>query len=120
MANRKLVYGFLILMSVYALTRFFRTFTCTPPFFKYYFTDLLYIPTVCFLGLLGVRYLKRDNSLTLSIGLVSTLVVLTSVYFEWYLPNFEQYRHPYTADSIDILMYGIGGFFFLLYQKRFL
>ena len=108
-------------MVLYFLVRGGRMyFPNIPDFFKYHFTDLIFVPTTALLGLLGVRVLKRDNTLTISLGLVSALVVFVSFYFEWYLPVYKQHLHPYTSDTVDVLMYAFGGLLFLYIQRKYL
>jgi len=119
MVNKKLCWWFLALMSVYFFTRYCRTyFEGTPNFFKYHFTDLLFIPTVATFALIFVRFFKRDNSITVSPWLVGFLVLTMTLYFEWYLPAFNSHIHPYTSDWIDILMYVLGGVGFLWIQFK--
>ncbi len=121
MANKKVLLWFLSFMLVYFLVRGGKMYIPNiPDFFKYHLTDLLFVPTTALLGLLGVRVLKRDNTLTISLGLVSALIVLVSFYFEWYLPTYKQHIHPYTSDRVDVLMYCLGGLLFLCLQKKYL
>lgn len=119
MANKRLWLWFLGLMAVYFIARYLRTnVEDIPNFFKYHFTDLLYIPTVSTFALIFVRLLKRDNTITISPWLVAFLVVFMSVYFEWYLPTYRGHIHPYTSDIWDIIMYALGGIGFLLIQGK--
>ena len=106
-------------MFLYFIARFTRThFTQIPEFFKHHFTDLLFIPTVSIFGLIFVRMLKRDHSITISPWLIGFIVVLMSFYFEWYLPTYKNHIHPYTSDLVDVLMYILGGIGFLWIQAR--
>lgn len=119
MANKRLWLRFLGLIAVYFIARYLRTnVEDIPDFFKYHFTDLLYIPTVATFSLIFVRLLKRDNTITISPWLVAFLVVFMSVYFEWYLPTYRAHIHPYTSDIWDIVMYALGGIGFLLIQRK--
>jgi hypothetical protein len=107
-------------MSVYFVTRFCRAyFEGTPDFFKYHFTDLLFIPTVATFALIFVRVFKRDNSITVSPWLIGFLVLTMTLYFEWYLPTFKSHVHPYTSDWNDVLMYVLGGVEFLWIQFKY-
>ena len=120
MANKKLWWWFLAFMTVYFVARYARSnIDNLPDFFKFQFTDLLFIPTVSTFALIFVRLFKRDNSITISTWLIAFLVVLMSVYFEWYLPTFKSHIHPYTSDWIDIVMYVLGGAMFLFVQKKY-
>lgn len=120
MGKRKLIFWFLGFMTLYFITRYLRTeYPGLPSFFKYQFTDLLFVPTMCIFALMVVRWLKRDQTITISIGLVALQVILVSYYFEVYLPNYKSHIHPYTFDVWDMVMYVLGGFFFLLLQRKF-
>ena len=63
-------------------------------------------------ALIFVRLLKRDAKIKISPLLIFIQVVLVSLYFEVYLPKITSY----VSDPIDILMYVLGGFIFLLIQ----
>jgi hypothetical protein len=119
MGNRKLWLWFLGLMTLYFSARLLRIhFDAIPIFFKYYFTDLLFIPTVSIFALIFVRLIKRNNTILISAWLIGVLIVWLSLYFEWYLPTYKSHIHPYTSDWIDVLMYCFGGLLFLWMQKK--
>jgi len=110
---------FLGLMFAYLLVRYLRvSVDMLPDFFRFYLTDLLFVPTMSIFALIAVRLLKRDRTLRIPAHYVFIQVVLVSLFFEWYLPNYSSKAHWYTSDLLDVLMYVIGGFLFLLLQRR--
>ena len=120
MGNKKLWLWFLGSMFTYCIARYCRVnFEGTSGFFKYHFTDLLFIPTVSTFALIFVRLIKRDNSITVSPWLIGFLVLTMTLYFEWYLPTFKSHVHPYTSDWLDVWMYVLGGVGFLWIQSKY-
>jgi hypothetical protein len=120
MGKYKLTFWFFGFYGFYFLVRFIRTnWVDAPLFIKYYLTDLLFVPTMCLFALIIIRFLKRDNTITISPALIFTQIVLVSIYFEWYLPKYKSHIHPYTSDLWDVLMYILGGFLFWRLQKKF-
>ena len=79
-----------------------------------YLNDLLCMPLV--LGLLSftIRYLKNDSSFQFPISFIFGLALYYSLYFEYYLPEFNS---RYTSDWRDILLYFFGGILFYAYQR---
>lgn len=114
MAKRKDILFFLALMLIYFSVRWLYIFG-DHGILRFYLTDLIFVPAMCTLGLIGVRYLKNDATLRLDWWLVLIQVILVSFYFEWYLPSID---NSYTADALDSVMYFSGGTLFLLIQKR--
>lgn len=120
MGKNKLTIWFIGFFTFYVLVRFVRTnWIDAPLFIKYYLTDLLFVPTMCLFALIIIRFIKRDKTITISLGLIFTQVALVSIYFEWYLPKFQSHVHPYTSDLWDVLLYVLGGFLFWKLQKKF-
>jgi hypothetical protein len=118
MANRRIIISFFSLFGLYFIARFLRqNWAEAPLFLRFYFTDLLFVPTMCWSALFVVRWVKRNNSITISPVLIFIQVILVSIYFEWYLPNYKSHLHPYTSDYWDVLMYGLGGLIFWWWQK---
>lgn len=85
-----------------------------PDWVFFYLNDFLSIPIVATLGLHGVWLIKKDKSIRLKVFDVLSLVVLFSVYFEYYLP---QKSHRYTGDIWDVACYAAGGVVFYILQK---
>lgn len=85
-----------------------------PRYVNDYLNDLLCMPLVLGLLLCMVRYLKNDSSFRFSKSFIAGLALYYSVYFEYYLPDFNS---RYTGDWIDIMLYFFGGFLFYAYHK---
>lgn len=85
-----------------------------PNWIYHYLNDFLTIPLVASLCLHTVWIIKKDNTLRLSIFTILSLVILFSVYFEYYLPK---QSHRYTGDFLDVMCYISGGIFFYILQK---
>lgn len=85
-----------------------------PNWVFHYLNDFLVIPMVAFLSLHLVWFLKKDLSIRLEIFTILSLVVLFSIFFEYYLP---QQSHRYTGDIWDVACYFMGGAVFFILQK---
>ncbi len=121
MGKNKVLPWFFGFFGLYFIVRYIRAnWLDAPSFIRYYFTDLLFVPTMCLFALFFVRLLKRDQKLTISLPLIFVQILLVSLYFEWYLPNYRSHIHPYTSDAWDVLMYVLGGLIFWRLQKKFL
>lgn len=83
------------------------------PIIHSYLDDLLCFPIVLTLGLAMYRYFKPDYKL--SRLHIWPVVLIYSIYFEWYLP---QNSTAYTADALDILMYVLGALIFQRFINR--
>ncbi len=77
--------------------------------------DFLTIPLVATLGLHAVWWIKKDKSIRLPIFTIFSLVLLFSIVFEYYLP---QYSYRYTDDIWDVICYFFGGIVYYLLQKK--
>jgi hypothetical protein len=119
MARLRAHSAFGVLMALYFLTRYLRLeWAELPNFFRFHFTDLLFVPAMSLFSLIVIRFFKRDPSLTIPWQSVAIQVVLVSFYFEWYLPNNSPEGHVHISDAVDCLMYGLGGLIFLGWQYR--
>ena len=87
-------------------------------FFRFYFTDLLFVPSMCLFALIGVRSLKRDNKIRIPVKYVFAQTVFVSILFEYVLPSSQTYAKLQTADFLDAVMYFIGAILYLLLQKK--
>lgn len=112
---------FVLIMLIYFFTRYLRsTSPELPDFFRYHFTDLLFVPAMGLFALIFVRLLKRDHNITIPGVYVLIQVVFVSLFFEWYLPNYSAQHSTYgwyTSDYVDCIMYSLGGGIFLLIQR---
>ncbi len=84
--------------------------------FSGYFTDLLFVPTMCSFALIFTRIIKRNQSIQISWYWIFILTAIVSYYFEYYLPF--QPGNLYVSDPWDILCYGFGAIIFILIQSR--
>lgn len=105
----------LALYVVHLVLKFGRV--SVPPFFSHYFADLLCMPLLLSSTVLFMRWLKGDAGLYLSGAMILVASLYVSLVFECLLPLlFERY----TADVWDVVMYGVGGGLFFVFQKRLL
>ena len=88
-----------------------------PMFFSHYFADLLCMPLLLSVAVLVMRWVKADAGLHLSRAMILVATLYVSLVFECVLPLFFQ---RYTADFWDVVMYGVGGGLFWVFQKRWL
>lgn len=102
---------------LYLLTRSFRGHI-ESEFIQFYFTDLLFIPFIFLVALILIRMFKKNDKLKIADLQIVVLVIGACVYFEWYLPKYGLNGNSYTSDWKDILMYAIGGFWCIWFQRR--
>ncbi len=83
------------------------------PFLTNYLNDIVALPVLLYLGLkLRNTFIQNPKPLN-NVNILYTFI-LVSLYFEYYLPS----KSPaYTSDFLDILMYGIGMFYFCLFMN---
>ncbi|MBI1287724.1 MAG: magnesium citrate secondary transporter [Flavobacteriales bacterium] len=79
------------------------------PIIHSYLDDLLCFPIVLTLGLAMYRYFIPNYRLTA--WHIWPILIIYSVYFEWYLPRTS---NAYTSDVLDVLMYVLGAVMFNL------
>jgi uncharacterized membrane protein AbrB (regulator of aidB expression) len=77
-----------------------------PYFFQCYFTDLLAIPLVLGATNFILKKYTSNPQHRLSVVKVLAACIYFSVLFEWILPA---YSTQYTADTLDVVCYFIGG-----------
>ena len=90
-----------------------KVFGISIPLVHRYLDDLLCFPVVLTFGLAMYRFFKPDYRLTP--WHIWPVVIVYSVYFEWYLP---QTSTVYTADPVDVLMYLFGALIFQQFINR--
>lgn len=121
MVKMRAVTWFVSIMIVYFVVRYVRMMALlNSDFINFHLTDLLFVPAMCLFALIAVRWIKKDDSISIKPWMVGVQIVFVSVYFEWYLPNYRSQIHPYTSDITDVLMYFLGGVIFLMIQRRLL
>ncbi len=84
------------------------------PFIYNYLNDLIVIPIIASISLYALWLLKKDLSIRIDLISLISLVVLYSIYFEFYLPG---YHIRYTADFWDVVCYITGAIIFYVLQK---
>ncbi len=94
------------------LTKFFEYPSSS--FINYYMNDLIAIPIVATISLYILWLIKKDYGIRLDVFSLASLLILYSVYFELYLP---EYNSRYTGDVWDIICYLIGAVVFYILQK---
>ena len=105
-----LLYVFVKLINAYNLINL--------SFFQFYFTDLLFVPSMCLFALIGVRIIKQNNEIKIPSKYVFIQTVLVSILFEYVLPITEKYAKQQTSDLKDVAMYFMGAIIYLQLQKR--
>lgn len=88
-----------------------------PLFFSHYFADLLCMPLLLSSAGLFMRWLRADPGSYLSGAMILVATLYVSLVFECVLPLFFE---RYVADVWDVMMYGVGGGLFFVFQKYFL
>lgn len=86
-----------------------------PKTIRHYLNDLLCMPLVLSLSLAVIRILKKNNQLYVPFITVALVTLYYSLHFEWLLPKFNP---RYTADAMDVVLYGFGAMLFYKFQKR--
>lgn len=115
MRRYPLLFLLLALYVVHLVLKFGRV--PVPPFFSHYFADLLCMPLLLSSAGLFMRWLRAEEGLYLSWAMILVATLYVSLVFEYVLPLlFERY----TADVWDVVMYGVGGGLFYVFQKRWL
>jgi len=84
-----------------------------PIFLSHYFADLLCMPLLLSVAVIGMRWVKSLPNLTLNLLMVVCAVLAVGFVFEYWLP---QISNRYTADGLDLWMYGVGGGLFWVFQ----
>lgn len=82
-----------------------------------HFTDLLAVPIIANLGLWFQRiFIVKRSTYILKTGHVVFIVIYLSLVFEWLLPMYIPKK--FTGDWIDVLLYILGGLFFLKLMNK--
>jgi hypothetical protein len=106
---------FLIAIALYIIVRLGRLSWYTPnEWVNNYMNDLLCMPIILTICLVGVRYLKRLPQFNLTPIMIFGMTTFYAVLFEYSLPNSSPL---YTADIIDVIMYFAGAVFYWFYWR---
>jgi len=112
-------YSFLIFITLVlsATTVYFlqKTGIILPKLINNYFNDLVALPIVLSICLWSVRKLHNKPKFQLSFLQCLMMVLFYIIFFEVYLPK----TNPrYTADTIDSVLYLVGGLLFYFVHKK--
>lgn len=103
---------FIVFCGIWAIAYFAGIINHPVLLLRGHLTDLLAVPVVANLGLWFQRNLAGKNSIyILKPGHVIFIVIYISIIFEWLLPKYNPAK--FTGDWIDVLLYILGGLFFL-------
>lgn len=119
MVKYKAHLSLLVFLSMYLLVKLLiKNNLVDSSFFQFYFTDLLFVPSMCLFALIGVRIIKKNYEIKIPAKYIFIQTIFVSILFEYVLPITEKYAQQQTADLIDVAMYFIGAIVYLLLQKR--
>ncbi len=85
-----------------------------PQFIQSYFRDLMCIPILAPISVWFMRWYTHDPEYTLKFWQMGYIVVLVSISFEIIAPHFSK---KYTADSLDVIMYVLGAWFYWVFMN---
>lgn len=85
-----------------------------PSWLKNYLNDLLCMPIILTICLIGVRFIKKDKTIRISLFSALSLATFYSLYFEVILPLIME---RYTADIYDVFLYFSGALLFYWLQE---
>ena len=111
MRRYPLVVGLMACYLIHLLFKFGRV--PVPWFISHYFADLLCMPLLLSVVVIGMRGVKKDPNLILPGSMIVMAVLYVAFVFEYWLPL---HWSRYTADVFDLLMYGVGGLGFYFFQ----
>ncbi len=107
---------FILGCITWAIVISFRKMGHPLPFVNGYLGDVFAIPVIANLALCFQRAITiKNNYYILGPWQVTFIVVYVSLVFEGLLPWLSK---TYTADWVDVLLYGIGGLFFYWVMNR--
>jgi hypothetical protein len=109
--------NYIIIASALYLLQLILKFSKTtiPSWYSSYFSDFLCLPLLLFYALWILRKIKKSSSLILSWKMIFFAWIYVSIVFELLLPTFS---HKFTADIFDVLVYGLGGLLYFVFQKQ--
>lgn len=106
-----------ISLAVFLFVQTLKFYSFSNPIWIFnYLNDFLTIPIVATICLHAVWFVKKDTTIRLNLFTIISLVIMFSVYFEYYLP---MQSNRYTADVWDVVCYALGGLVFYLLQGNF-
>lgn len=105
-----------LLILLFGLNQLIERLGIFIPLIHSYFDDLIAIPATLGLTKFLMYFIHRYTYERLySPFQILVVVVMFSLYFEWYLP--EKYPYHY-RDFIDVLCYAFGGIFYYFFIQK--
>lgn len=102
-------------LLIFSMVQSLKIFSIPAPQWIFsYLNDYLTIPIVATICLHGTWLLKKSKAIRLNGFTIVSLVLLYSIYFEYYLP---QQSPRYTGDIWDVVCYALGGLAFYILQR---
>ena len=107
---------FILSVVLYLLIRILRLFEIhIPEILNSHLTDFLFMPILLTVSLIGVRVIKRNKLINLTIGMIFVSTVFVSFMFEIIMPSRSSL---FIKDYWDVVAYIIGALFFYIVQSR--
>ena len=107
---------FILSVALYLLIRILRLFEIhIPEILNSHLTDFLFMPILLTVSLIGVRVIKRNKLINLTIGMIFVSTVFVSFMFEIFMPSRSSL---FIKDYWDVVAYIIGALFFYIVQSR--
>ena len=107
---------FILSVVLYLLIRILRLFEIhIPEILNSHLTDFLFMPILLTVSLIGVRVIKRNKLINLTIGMIFVSTVFVSFMFEIFMPSRSSL---FIKDYWDVVAYIIGALFFYIVQSR--
>ena len=107
---------FILSVVLYLLIRILRLFEIhIPEILNSHLTDFLFMPILLTVSLIGVRVIKRNKLINLTIGMIFISTVFVSFMFEIFMTSRSSL---FIKDYWDVVAYIIGALFFYIVQSR--
>ena len=107
---------FILSVVLYLLIRILRLFEIhIPEILNSHLTDFLFMPILLTVSLIGVRVIKRNKLINLTIGMIFVSTVFVSFMFEIFMPSRSSL---FIKDYWDVVAYITGALFFYTVQSR--
>ena len=107
---------FILSVVLYLLIRILRLFEIhIPEILNSHLTDFLFMPILLTVSLIGVRVIKRNKLINLTIGMIFISTVFVSFMFEIFMPSRSSL---FIKDYWDVVAYITGALFFYTVQSR--
>ncbi len=108
---------FIVCCLLFILSQLLQYSVMEVSFVSSYLDDLLVVPVVLPPILVALRWIFKNPTLQIELGMLITLVLMLSILFEGLLPALND---KYTRDVFDILCYILGALCYWYWNKYFL